>query len=121
MNSEPLDGCWCGRPPHDDLLDGCVGDRFLHAMFGPPTVESMILAAITMYGDLLAMAVVGDATRLVPFGETPESILNAVRPDTEPDIETDKAMLRLAGMDVTDADIESLRDRYWPNRSEWAA
>ncbi len=79
-------------------------------MFGPPTVESMILTAVTMYGDLVALAMSGDEEAL--------AVIRA-NPLPKPDIETDKATLRLAGMDVSDADVQSLRDWYWPNREEW--
>ncbi len=103
--------CWCGRPVHNDLLDGCVGDRFLRSMFGPPSVDALIYASILMYGDLVALAADGDEQAAAIIAENP-----AHEPDIEPDIETDKAMLRAAGMDVSNDAIRSLREHYWPGR-----
>jgi hypothetical protein len=62
-----------------------------------------------MYGDLLASATEGDAQALAFIAE---------HPMPGPDIETDKAMLRMAGMDVSDDDIRSLRAWYNPGQDE---
>ncbi|MFF4026907.1 hypothetical protein ACFYY5_29065 [Nocardia elegans] len=100
--------CWCGRPSHPDLLDGCVGDLFLQAMFGPPTLNTMISNMITAYGDIVVRAVEGD--------EEAAAYIHA-NPIPKPSIEQDQTMLKLAGMDVTADDIESLRD--WYGRKDW--
>jgi hypothetical protein len=97
--------CWCGRPAHDDLIGNCVGDSFLRAMFGPPTLTTIIRGMITMYGDLLALACEGDEVAAAVIRDNP------IPP---PSIETDKAMLRMAGMDVSDDDVRSLRAHYNP-------
>lgn len=97
--------CWCGRPAHDDLLDGCVGDKLLRAMFGPPDLNTMISTMITMYGDLVGLACDGDEEAIAMIRENPIP---------EPSIEMDQAMLRVFGMDVSDEDIRSLRRHYNP-------
>jgi hypothetical protein len=95
--------CWCGRPSHNDLLDGCVGDGFLQAMFAPPDFNTMIKTMILMYGDLLAMAADGDEQAAQFIRENPLP---------KPSVEQDRAMLRLAGMDVTADDVRSMRAHY---------
>ncbi|MFE7744458.1 hypothetical protein [Nocardia sp. NPDC057455] len=87
-----------------------MGDGFLRAMFGPPSLNALVFSAVLMYGDLFAAATDGDEQALAFIAE---------HPVPGPDIETDKAMLRMAGMDVTDDDIRSLRDWYWPDRERW--
>jgi hypothetical protein len=104
--------CWCGRPTHADLLDGCVGEPFLRSLFGPPTVESLILSAVTMCGDLVALAVEGDEQAAAIVQQYMSEI-------PKPAIEDDRHFLRLAGMDVTAEDMQSIRDWCWPNREEW--
>ncbi|MGY2019382.1 hypothetical protein [Nocardia gipuzkoensis] len=97
--------CWCGRPAHDDLLDGCVGDKFLRAMFGPPDLNTMLVTMMSMYGDLVGMAYEGHEEAIAMIRDNPIP---------GPSIEMDQAMLRLAGMDVSDEDIRSLRRHYNP-------
>ncbi len=103
-----VDGvCWCGRPSHDDLIDGCVGDRLLHAMFGPPTMETMIRSAILMCGDLLALAASDDEESATAA----QAVIDA-NPIPGPSIEMDRRILELAGMDVTADNVRSIRARY---------
>lgn len=101
--------CWCGRPPHDDLLDGCLGDPFLRALFGPPSVNAIIGQMVAAYGDLVAMALddVEWAAEII-----------AANPIPEPTISMDRAFLRMAGMDVSDDDVRSLRDWHWPGHAD---
>ncbi|MFE5290427.1 hypothetical protein ACFRAQ_36235 [Nocardia sp. NPDC056611] len=103
--------CWCGRPFHEDLVDGCVGEVFLRAMFGPPSAAALISMAVTAYGDLVSMSLEGDEWATAFIRENPIP---------EPSIGLDQAMLSAAGMDVSADDIRALRDWYWPDRSEWA-
>lgn len=65
----------------------------------------MLRSMITMYGDLLAAAVHGD-----------QDVMAVIRanPLPEPTIELDRAMLRMAGMDVSDDDVRAFRERYFP-------
>ncbi|WP_068059182.1 hypothetical protein [Nocardia xishanensis] len=63
----------------------------------------MISTAITMYGDLLALAVDGNEEA---------AALIAANPIPEPSIETDMSILKLAGMDVSAEDVRSLRAWY---------
>lgn len=97
------DLCWCGRPSHPDLIDGCVGDLFLQAMFGPPSLNAMISGMIATYGDIFVHALEGDedAAGYIAANPIPQS-----------SIELDQTMLRLAGMDVTTDDVRSLREWY---------
>ncbi|MBF6326497.1 hypothetical protein IU451_28775 [Nocardia cyriacigeorgica] len=110
LESGAVTVCWCGRPPHDDLLDGCLGDPFLRALFGPPGLDDLIYSAITMAGDLIASA--GDDPQLLA------AIMKNLPPVPQPSISMDRAFLRMAGMDVSDDDIRSLRDWYWPGHAD---
>lgn len=104
-----MDRCWCGRPLHNDLIDGCVGDGFLRAMFGPPSLNTMIGMMVSAYGDLTWQAFNGD--------EEAAAVI-AANPLPGPDMATDRAMLRAAGMNVSDDDIRALRAWYWPDAEE---
>jgi hypothetical protein len=71
-------------------------------------VNTMIHLACTMYGDVLAMAIEGD---------TAAAQLIKDNPMPSPDIEMDRVMLQHVGMDVSTADVMSLREWYdTPNR-----
>lgn len=101
--------CWCKKPVHAGLIYGCVGDAFLRAMFQPPSVNQMLYSAMTMYGDILALALEGD--------EKAKAMIAEMQPP-KPTVEMDRAILKAAGMVVTDDEVLSLRS-YYGSTEEW--
>jgi len=78
-------------------------DALLSAMFGPPTVNSMLMSMMSMYGDLVAMAMDGDEAAQRAIDENP------IEPPT---VQQDIHMLWLMGIDVTEAEVLEIREHY---------